>query len=68
MEYLIRSARITDIERLVALSDGAIRRSGDAGTLVPDVRGPGGAVPQWVTDPFPRFRVTGPSVVIRPPL
>jgi hypothetical protein len=32
VEYLIRSARITDIERLVALSDGAIRRSAD-GTL-----------------------------------
>jgi L-amino acid N-acyltransferase YncA len=35
VEYLIRPARITDIERLVALSDGAIRRTGDAGTLVP---------------------------------
>ncbi len=33
MEYLIRTARITDIDRLVALSDGIIRSSGDAGTL-----------------------------------
>ena len=32
MEYLVRPARITDIERLVALSDGMIRASG-AGTL-----------------------------------
>jgi GNAT superfamily N-acetyltransferase len=33
VEYLIRTARITDIDRLVALSDGIIRSSGDAGTL-----------------------------------
>lgn len=33
MEYLVRTARITDIERLVALSDGVIRSSGGAGTL-----------------------------------
>jgi predicted N-acetyltransferase YhbS len=32
VEYLVRPARITDIERLVALSDGMIRSSG-AGTL-----------------------------------
>ncbi len=35
VEYLVRTARITDIERLVALSDGVIRRSGAAGSLVP---------------------------------
>ena len=33
MEYLVRTARITDIERLVALSDGIIPSSGGAGAL-----------------------------------
>ena len=33
MEYLVRTARVTDIERLVALSDGMIRSSGGSGTL-----------------------------------
>lgn len=33
MEYLVRTARITDIDRLVALSDGVIRASGAVGTL-----------------------------------
>lgn len=33
MEYLVRTARITDIERLVALSGGIIRSSRHAGTL-----------------------------------
>ena len=33
MEYLVRTARITDIERLVALSDGKIRSSAGSGTL-----------------------------------
>lgn len=33
MEYLVRTARITDIERLVALSDGVIRSPGGSGTL-----------------------------------
>jgi GNAT superfamily N-acetyltransferase len=33
VEYLVRTARITDIERLVALSDGVIRASGGSGTL-----------------------------------
>jgi GNAT superfamily N-acetyltransferase len=33
VEYLVRTARITDIERLVALSDGVIRSSGDSGAL-----------------------------------
>lgn len=33
MEYLVRTARITDIDRLVALSDGAIGTSGGGGTL-----------------------------------
>lgn len=28
MEYLVRAARVTDIERLVALSDGALDRTG----------------------------------------
>src|SRR3954453_8318826 len=33
VEYLIRPARITDIERLVALSGGPVRSSGPAGSL-----------------------------------
>jgi predicted N-acetyltransferase YhbS len=33
VEYLVRTARITDIDRLVALSDGAVRSSGGAGGL-----------------------------------
>jgi GNAT superfamily N-acetyltransferase len=33
VEYLVRTARVTDIERLVALSDGMIRSSGGTGTL-----------------------------------
>jgi len=33
VEYLVRTARITDIERLVALSDGKIRSSSSGGTL-----------------------------------
>jgi GNAT superfamily N-acetyltransferase len=33
VEYLVRTARITDIERLVALSDGKIRSSAGSGTL-----------------------------------
>jgi predicted N-acetyltransferase YhbS len=33
VEYLIRTARITDIDRLVALSDGVIRSTDDAGAL-----------------------------------
>ncbi len=33
MEYLVRTARITDIDRLVALSGGVIRSSGTAGAL-----------------------------------
>jgi GNAT superfamily N-acetyltransferase len=33
VEYLVRTARITDIERLVALSDEVIRTSGGSGTL-----------------------------------
>ena len=33
MEYLVRPARITDIERIVALSGGSVRGSGDAGPL-----------------------------------
>ena len=35
MEYLVRSARITDIERLVALSAGLLNSSGTVGALVP---------------------------------
>lgn len=35
VEYLIRTARITDIERLVALSDDVVRVSRDAGPLGP---------------------------------
>ncbi len=34
MEYLVRAARITDVDRLVALSHGSVRRSGDHGSLV----------------------------------
>ena len=33
MEYLIRPARVTDIERLVALSGGSVRASGGAGPM-----------------------------------
>ena len=33
MEYLVRTARITDIDRLVALSDGAVRASAKGGAL-----------------------------------
>ena len=33
MEYLIRPARITDIERLVALSGGSVRSTGAAGSM-----------------------------------
>ena len=33
MEYLVRTARITDIDRLVALSDGVVPTSGKAGAL-----------------------------------
>ncbi|HUQ78520.1 MAG TPA: GNAT family N-acetyltransferase [Patescibacteria group bacterium] len=33
MEYLIRPARVTDIERLVALSGGSVPASGAAGSL-----------------------------------
>ncbi|MEA2549131.1 MAG: hypothetical protein QOI00_2371 [Chloroflexota bacterium] len=33
MEYLIRPARITDIERLVALSGGSVRSPGAAGSM-----------------------------------
>ncbi len=33
MEYLIRPARITDIERLVALAGGPVRASAGAGTM-----------------------------------
>src|SRR3954452_3937674 len=33
VEYLVRPARITDIERIVALSGGSVRGSGDAGPL-----------------------------------
>ena len=33
VEYLVRTARITDIERLVALSDAVIRASDQAGPL-----------------------------------
>lgn len=33
VEYLIRPARITDIERLVALSGGSVRSSGAAGAM-----------------------------------
>src|SRR6476619_3051987 len=35
VEYLVRTARITDIERLVALSDDVVRMSDDAGPLGP---------------------------------
>jgi GNAT superfamily N-acetyltransferase len=35
VEYLVRSARITDIERLVALSAGLLKSSGTVGALVP---------------------------------
>jgi GNAT superfamily N-acetyltransferase len=35
VEYLVRSARITDIERLVALSAGLLKSSGSMGALVP---------------------------------
>ena len=35
MEYLVRTARITDIDRLVALSDAVIQSSDSAGTLAP---------------------------------
>ena len=35
MEYLVRTARITDIDRLVALSDAEIRSSDAAGALAP---------------------------------
>jgi GNAT superfamily N-acetyltransferase len=35
VEYLVRSARITDIERLVALSAGLLNSSGTIGALVP---------------------------------
>jgi N-acetylglutamate synthase-like GNAT family acetyltransferase len=34
VEYLVRAARITDVDRLVALSHGSVRRSGDRGSLV----------------------------------
>ena len=34
MEYLVRAARITDVDRLVALSHGSVRRSGAPGSLV----------------------------------
>jgi GNAT superfamily N-acetyltransferase len=33
VEYLVRTARITDIDRLVALSDGIVRPSSGSGTL-----------------------------------
>ncbi len=33
MEYLIRPARITDIERLVALAGGPVRRSAGSGSM-----------------------------------
>jgi hypothetical protein len=33
VEYLVRAARVTDIDRLVALSDDVLRVDGDAGTL-----------------------------------
>src|SRR4029079_18203445 len=33
VEYLVRTARITDIDRLVALSDGVVRASGASGAL-----------------------------------
>jgi len=33
VEYLIRPARVTDIERLVALSGGSVRPSGASGSL-----------------------------------
>ena len=35
VEYLVRTARITDIDRLVALSDNVIRSSETAGALAP---------------------------------
>lgn len=35
VEYLVRTARITDIDRLVALSDSVIRSSEAAGALAP---------------------------------
>jgi len=35
VEYLVRTARITDIDRLVALSDAVIRSSEAAGALAP---------------------------------
>ena len=34
MEYLVRAARITDVDRLVALSHGFLRMSGGRGPLV----------------------------------
>ena len=34
MEYLVRAARITDVDRLVALSHESLRRSGGRGPLV----------------------------------
>ncbi len=34
MEYLVRAARVTDIDRLVALSDGTLRAVRDEGPLV----------------------------------
>ncbi len=34
MEYLVRAARVTDIDRLVALSDGPVRAVRDEGPLV----------------------------------
>ena len=33
MEYLVRAARVTDIDRLVALSDGTLRAARDDGPL-----------------------------------
>ena len=33
VEYLVRAARVTDIDRLVALSDADLRMDGGAGTL-----------------------------------
>jgi GNAT superfamily N-acetyltransferase len=35
VEYQVRTARITDIDRLVALSEGVIQSSGTAGALAP---------------------------------
>ena len=44
MEYLVRAARVTDIDRLVALSDDVLRVERGAGTLDAAATAAAGAV------------------------